>query len=232
LILYRDRQRKLAFKVSRQLNIFELYKSIKNRVKQAIATFHKRIIYTKLSSLQYSSQIWSKLRSLGLVKDKANKIDFPVSLDNMAHELTVVPKPEVLDSVDYGYQIQRPVAGEQFHFSCVEPIHVCEAISKITSSAEGTDGICIKMLNLIAFAILSTLTNIINSSLQMSDFPQRWKKALLCPIPKVRNPTSAREFRPISLLCTLSKVTEKIVFNQLAEYINFHNIFDPLQSGY
>ena len=45
-------------------------------------------------------------------------------------------------------------------------------------------------------------------------------------------PTSASDFRPIALLCFLSKVLEKIAHTQVTEYLNKNNLLDPLQAGF
>jgi Reverse transcriptase (RNA-dependent DNA polymerase) len=88
------------------------------------------------------------------------------------------------------------------------------------------------MLKLIWIVILPTLTNIVNSSMQLGYFPNSWKRAILCPIPKIRIPVNVKDFRPISLLCTASKVLEKVVHDQILVYLNNLNLMDPLQSGY
>jgi hypothetical protein len=232
LIRQRENLRALAYKKTNILNIFELYKKIKNRVKQLIITFHKSIIYNKLSSLSNSTHIWHKLRNLGIIKAKTSNIDFPVTADLMVDGLTITPDAALLNKIDLNYSIPQRITGEKFHFSYVEPAQVYKSILEITSSAEGHDGVCVKMLKLIPQVILPTLTNIVNSSLQMSTFPSEWKKALICPIPKVKRPESPKDFRPISLLCTLSKIVEKVVYEQILAYVNAHNIIDPFQSGF
>jgi hypothetical protein len=232
LIQQRDNLRTLAYKKTCIPNIFELYKQIKNKVKQLIVTFHKSIIYNKLSSLSNSTHIWHKLRNLGLIKAKSSNIDFPVTADLMVDGLTIVPDAVLLSKIDLNYSIPQPINGDKFHFLYVEPATVYKSILEITSSAEGHDGVCVKMLKLIPQVILPTLTNIVNSSLQMSTFPSVWKKALICPIPKIKRPESPKDFRPISLLCTMSKVLEKVVFEQILAHINAHSIIDPFQSGF
>jgi Reverse transcriptase (RNA-dependent DNA polymerase) len=116
--------------------------------------------------------------------------------------------------------------------SYVHPLQIKNALFDINTSAEGSDGICVKMLKLIWMAILPTLTNIVNSSMQLSYFPTSWKKAILCAVPKIRTPISVKDFRPISLLCTASKILEKVVHDQILNYVNGLNLMDPLQSGY
>ena len=82
------------------------------------------------------------------------------------------------------------------------------------------------------------LVKIFNSSFARRDFPSAWKQAQIIAIKKCATPTAATEFRPIALLCFLSKVLEKIAHDQIKEYLNNinknHNtsILDPLQAGF
>ena len=56
--------------------------------------------------------------------------------------------------------------------------------------------------------------------------------AIIKPIPKIPFPLNETDFRPISILCTLSKVIEKLANKQICAYLNLHNLFDPNQSAY
>ena len=46
------------------------------------------------------------------------------------------------------------------------------------------------------------------------------------------DPNSLKNYRPISNLSFLSKVTEKIVLSQLSAYLNANNLFSTSQSAY
>ncbi|KAJ4438908.1 hypothetical protein ANN_14862 [Periplaneta americana] len=70
-------------------------------------------------------------------------------------------------------------------------------------------------------------TNVITSV-----YPQLWKTALVRPLPKVNSPTSAKDYRPISILPVLSKALERIIHKQLSDYLIEFNLLDPLQSGF
>jgi hypothetical protein len=59
-------------------------------------------------------------------------------------------------------------------------------------------------------AISVPLTNIINTILKEHRFPQKWKEAEIVPVPKSTNPSSLKDYRPISLLYHCSKIAEKI----------------------
>ena len=59
----------------------------------------------------------------------------------------------------------------------------------------------------------------INNSISKSIFPGIWKKGLVSPIPKIDNPTDGSHFRPVSILLVMSKVAEKLVAQQIVDYI-------------
>ena len=67
----------------------------------------------------------------------------------------------------------------------------------------------------VAEHLANPLTHIINNCIKRSYFPTKWKMARVSPIPKVVNPTSMNELRPISILPVLSKVFEKAVEIQM-----------------
>ena len=63
-------------------------------------------------------------------------------------------------------------------------------------------------------------TRIINRCITKAYFPKLWKIARVSPIPKVDNPTTNDELRPISILPVLSKVFERLVGWQMSEFAN------------
>ncbi len=75
----------------------------------------------------------------------------------------------------------------------------------------GSDNIPTKFLRILIPVILPTITHIINHSIICSIFPIKWKTAVITPIPKKQNADTVNDFRPISILCTLSKIFDKIL---------------------
>ena len=71
-----------------------------------------------------------------------------------------------------------------------------------------------------AFKILiSEVTFMYNLSIHYSRFPTAWKQALVIPIPKAVNSAMVQNYRPISLLPLPGKILEKLVHQQLSNYI-------------
>ena len=71
----------------------------------------------------------------------------------------------------------------------------------------------------------------INTSIEFSIFPTRSKTAIIIPIPKCDKSTSEKDFRPISLLCVISKILEKVIAAQLIEFFINTSLFDKYQSA-
>jgi hypothetical protein len=78
------------------------------------------------------------------------------------------------------------------------------------------------------------ITSIVNMSLQTSFFPPSMKHALVTPLLKKPSldPETLKNYRPISNLPFLSKVTERVVASQLANHMDTNNLYTPVQSAY
>ena len=96
----------------------------------------------------------------------------------------------------------------------------------------GIEGISVKLLKYFAPVITNPLTLIINQSLTMGIFPSKLKIAKVLPLLKKNDPYIMDNYRPISLLTTISKLFEKVAFNQLFEYFHKNNLFYDSQYGF
>ena len=81
--------------------------------------------------------------------------------------------------------------------------------------------------------LLPIITKIINLSLESGMFPDAWKNALVHPLlKKVGLDFHFKNYRPISNLQYVSKLTEKAVFNQTHTHMMVNSVYPPLQSSY
>ena len=60
---------------------------------------------------------------------------------------------------------------------------------------------------------MNLLLNLIKVKLSLGKFPDQWKLVNVCPVYKSDDPTLPKNYRPISLLCIISKCLERCVFN-------------------
>ncbi|KAK3562932.1 hypothetical protein QTP86_011613 [Hemibagrus guttatus] len=113
-----------------------------------------------------------------------------------------------------------------------------EEVLQITRSCNPTtcelDPIPSAMLQTISPDLLPFITTVINGSLTSGHVPTAFKKARVIPILKkpALDPSDISNYRPVSLLSFLSKILERVVYNQLSDYLMQNNLHDPNQSGF
>ena len=88
------------------------------------------------------------------------------------------------------------------------------------------------ILKLIVDDILPSVTHIVNLSIQQGTFPSLYKKAKIIPLLKKDDPLEAKNYRPVAILCILSKVIERTIFIQIVDYMNNNDLFHPNHHGF
>ena len=68
-----------------------------------------------------------------------------------------------------------------------------------------------------------------NYCIDIGEFPQELKNADIIPVHK-RKKSDKANYRPVSILPNLSKIYEKLIYNQLYDY--FYKILLPSQCGF
>ena len=100
------------------------------------------------------------------------------------------------------------------------------------TSATGPDNIGNILLKNTAHSICNPLTKIFKLSLNQAYFPLSWKRSNICPVFKKSNRQIKSNYRPISLLCNVSRVFERIMFNALYEYLTANDLLTHKNSGF
>ena len=82
--------------------------------------------------------------------------------------------------------------------------------------------------------LVTPVTQLINSSLNNGSVPLGYKSAVVTPILKKSNldPESLSNFRPVSNLPFWSKVLERVVAQQLHQYLQDNSLYESMQSAY
>ena len=80
--------------------------------------------------------------------------------------------------------------------------------------------------------IYASITFIINKSLEQCIFPTEWKTAKVNPIYKSGSKNDVNNYRPISVLPTLSKIIEKWIHIKFTIYLNDYKLLHTKQSGF
>ncbi len=92
-------------------------------------------------------------------------------------------------------------------------------------SSCGFDGISIKILKAIKEVLIEPILIIVNQTLHTGIFLDKLKIAKLNPIYKKDENTQFTNYRPISLLLILSRIFERVIFNQLYSSFKHINFF-------
>ena len=88
------------------------------------------------------------------------------------------------------------------------------------SKATGLDGIGPKLLKISSDIITKSITYIVNNCIRSGKFPISWKLAKVNPLYKGGAKDDINNYRPISILPTLSKLIEKFIQKHLMAYLN------------
>ena len=100
------------------------------------------------------------------------------------------------------------------------------------AKATGIDNISNRILKIAAPIIYQSLTDIFNLSISSSVFPSEWKMAKVAPIFKSGDRDDLNNYRPISVLPTIARVFERLIFEQLYAYFNENEFLYSHQSGF
>ena len=111
---------------------------------------------------------------------------------------------------------------EPFSFKEVENSVVLRLLKEMDGKkSTGEDNIPPKLVSLASAELTAPLTNAINTSIRNSQFPEKGKRASICPLDKgEQDKTVEGNFRSVSVLNAFSKIYEKVIKNQLIPHLD------------
>ena len=188
------------------------------RLRNQVTTLKRNLkakCYSKLLDLNLpGDKFWRRLKDLGITQKPPNPAEnfSPQEFNDYFSSVFLPPTQAVhFDNNDCN--------ANDFEFSVVTNTEVDVAIAAIKTNAIGDDGIPASFLKKLCPFFTPFLTHVVNNCIMQSYFPVAWKIAIVNPIPKVTCPSELSEFRPISILPSLSKVLERLMKNQLQEFL-------------
>ena len=96
----------------------------------------------------------------------------------------------------------------------------------------GVDAISVKLLWMAVPGISASLASLFNHSLECGQIPQEWKSANVTPVQNEGSNVDISNFKPVSVLTVVSKVFERLLHQQLYDYLQKRSILHPAQSGF
>jgi Reverse transcriptase (RNA-dependent DNA polymerase) len=233
----RSNESKLAY-----INFRNLYNKVLRKSKQLY--YHDQI----QSNKKNPKKLWSVLKEVSTGKSAKNSIDKLNVNGTIVADKTVIANNfneffstvgneisnsvQSIDKSPLNFMPDNPNVPLLLLENTV-PSQVISVIKSFESkSSSDIDGISIKLLKFIAVEISVPLSHIFNLSLSSGTFPEKLKKSRIVPIFKAGDPKSCDNYRPISLLSSISKILEKIVQIKLVNHLELNNLLYKHQYGF
>jgi hypothetical protein len=120
-----------------------------------------------------------------------------------------------------------------FCFKGVSEVQVRDAITKLRNThSKDIYGLSVPIIICIKSILIPPLTKLCNYCIKENIFPNCLKKAVVIPLHKKGNPADMNNYRPISLLPAISKIFEKLLFEQILNFLHDNNLLSPQQFGF
>jgi hypothetical protein len=141
----------------------------------------------------------------------------------------------VFESVDLAKCIdfRKPQIPYQANIPDLTPEAVFTYINMLSNKKSlGINNVSLYILKRLGKLLSGPLSILFNKILQSAEIPSDWKISYIKPIPKVSQPSSVGDFRPISITCADGKLFEYILKDLLLEHLHTNNLMPPLQFGF
>ena len=124
-------------------------------------------------------------------------------------------------------------AASRLQFHPVNKEYISKLIDKLKNKASyGHDNISNKLIKSAKEVLVEPLTLLVNQMLKSGHFPSELKISRVKPLFKNGDPAMFSNYRPISLLPSMSKIFEYVIFYQLFDYMCTNNLLTIEQFGF
>ncbi len=249
LMRTREKLKKAASKSKSQF-LMDSYRQVRNKVNSMNIQLKKKYFTDTISANQDNmKESWkainellnkrSKSSNIDCLKDSDNKTVHKKDISNEMNSFFCSIGKELADKIDFvpnplltaDYEVNKHKA--MFHFKSIKVEEIRAAFAKIkTAKSFGVDNVSSYFLKLALPLIENSLAMLFNTSIETSLFPDSWKVARVTQIFKSGEKTDKSNYRPISVLPVISRLFEKLVFDQLYQYMTDNDLFSPEQSGF
>ena len=246
--------------INRKNNLYYKYKSVgteqskikytsyKNTLTKIIRLEKRKYFVDRLELYKHDMQnTWKIIKqAMNIVKNKCDITK--INVDN-----EIVEDPNVIPNIfnkyfsSVGDNLARDIPPTDKHFVdflgpanpnsiFFTPIHKFEILDIVSNlndkKSSGCDGINNCILKGIIPYIVDPLVHIFNLSLLNGEVPDTMKIAKVIPLFKKGDKLDITNYRPISLLPSISKILEKIICIRLVSFLKNENILSNFQFGF
>ncbi|KAK3105561.1 hypothetical protein FSP39_000518 [Pinctada imbricata] len=226
---------------------FQIWRNkVTSLIREAKGNYYK----TSIENNMNSKDIWKHLneitnkknnRSINEITYEGQTSDDPAKMANMFNQFFTelhrrlernTDQTLILDKLAEHMKTKLPI-DQIFKIDEINEEEVFSMLRKLnTSKSAGIDTLGPRILKLAAGQITKPLQHIINLSIRTGEFPNALKHARITPIFKKDDTSNPGNYRPISILPTLSKLFEKHIATQIRNFLDNFNILHDDQSGF
>ena len=222
----------------------DTYRRLRNRVTQLIRIAKNNYNKTKLSEASGDAKkTWSVINNILKRKEKKNEsLNFETDPNNPQTAANLFNRY----FVDIGQTLSNNISPSNTPFSSylqnrcenvltfrpVTEREVTRIIKSFRESAAGHDNLSMMVIKRVSSVLCPLLTHLCNTSLICGVIPEPLKIAKISPIYKSGPNDQLSNYRPISVLPSLSKLLERVVYERLMEFITTNNILTDSQFGF
>ena len=121
----------------------------------------------------------------------------------------------------FKYETQARLSDMSFSIPEVKKILKSLNVNKAT----GPDGISIFLVKNTADVLAKPLCKLFNYSLEAGVFPSDWKTSNVVPVHKKNDAQNKCDYKPVSLLCNVSKIFERLVYNKMYSFLMENKLY-------
>ena len=161
--------------------------------------------------------VWRELQNLALLPQQREELHGiePDALNSYFASVSTM-NASVSDECN---EVISQASENGFRFSAMDAKDVVLAVAHFSTQARGSDGIPQLVIARALLFLVPYMAQVITVFHTSGIFPEPWKESLLVDLKKTATPFAPAGFRPMTLLCLLSKVLEKIVHDQIHGYL-------------
>ena len=233
---------------SRSPSLKNKYLKYKNKLVTIIRQAEKHYYASKLSEVKNNlSKTWKVMnemcgkncmrKQITQIKIKDEIIDDPQLIANQFNDYFANVGSNLAKNIPLSSKLPSDFLKGSFPNSMfllpTNELEVSEVISNLKNTkSKGSDNIPVTLVKNCSTELSSILTYLNNQSFLDGTFPSVLKVAKVIPVYKNDDVCCISNYRPISVLTTFSKISEKLVCTRLNKYISDNAILHSSQYGF
>ena len=247
--------RRLLMRVDSVMDKVE-YAAYKKEVREAIVNAKKKWTEDFLN-VSDTSKRWARGKEMSGMEKKEKEVEIKLEIDGKVEDKPEIVAPAMNEGFkekvrllqqkvkvdiptveDYVKRYMKtrenaPKKVKEGSFKCVTIKETRQTIMSLQNTgATGRDGISTIVLKRFAFTLAPLIRRIVNMSITQCRYPLAWKEGHITPLPKTGDLLQIKNWRPIVINCSMSKILEKILNKQMNEFLEEERVYSVSQHAY